>query len=228
MTRLSPNFKETGAFDPATLGAVSNVGLMAKKAEEYGSHPTTFMAPADGRIRFLDAAGHAIHEQALGQGDIWRASMTRRAPIRDWIQLALDRARATGAPTVFWLDRARAHDAQIIERVEAFLGEQDTGDLDLRIMPPREAMRWTLQTIREGQDVIAVTGNVLRGLFDRPLSDSGDRHQRQDAFDRQAPERWWPLRNGAGGSAPKHVEQLMEEGHLRWIRWANFARWEKH
>ena len=184
--------KANGSFDPATMGSVPNVGLMAQKAEEYGSHDKTFVAPGDGVIRVVDAAGKVVFEHEVEAGDIWRACQTKDAPVRDWVKLAVERARITGAPAVFWLDPARAHDAQLIAKVEQYLQEHDTGGLDIRIMPPVEAMKFSLGRIRKGLDTISVTGNVLRDYL-------------TDLF---------PI--GAGGSAPKHVQQFLEENYLRW------------
>ena len=208
--------QEHGQFDPATMGSVSNVGLMAQKAEEYGSHDKTFMAPADGTIRVVDAAGKVLLEQPVEPGDIFRMCQTKDEPIRDWVKLAVTRARATGAPAVFWLDEHRGHDAQIIAKVKQYLPEHDTADLDIHIMTPVEAMKFSLERIRRGEDTISVTGNVLRDyltdLF--PILELGTSARMLSIV---------PLLNGgglfetgAGGSAPKHVQQFLKEGHLRW------------
>jgi len=208
--------KTKGQFDPATMGNVANVGLMAQKAEEYGSHDKTFEAQAAGTIRVVDAAGDTLLEQAVAPGDIFRMCQAKDAPIRNWVQLAVSRARATGSPAVFWLDEKRAHDAQIIAKVEATLAKLDTAGLDIRIMKPVEAMRFTLVRVRRGEDTIAVTGNVLRDyltdLF--PILELGTSARMLSIV---------PLMHGgglfetgAGGSAPKHVEQFLKEGHLRW------------
>ena len=205
-----------GQFDPATMGSVPNVGLMAQKAEEYGSHDKTYEVPADGTVRVVDASGRTLLEQAVEKGDIWRGCQTKDAAIRDWVKLAVARARATGAPAVFWLDRARAHDAQVIRKVEAYLPEHDTKGLDIRILSPVEATKLSLERIRRGEDTISVTGNVLRDyltdLF--PILEVGTSARMLSIV---------PLLNGgglfetgAGGSAPKHVQQFIREGHLRW------------
>ena len=215
--------KEHGAFDPSEMGSVSNVGLMAQAAEEYGSHPQTFKAPASGKIRVVDAAGNTVLENAVSQGDIWRMCMTKDAPIRNWVELAVSRPRATGAPAVFWLDKARAHDAELIKKVEAYLPEHDTSGLDIRIMSPRDAARFSLERMKKGEDTISVTGNVLRDyltdLF--PILEVGTSAKMLSIV---------PLMNGgglfetgAGGSAPKHVQQLVEEGHLRWDSLGEFC-----
>ncbi len=215
--------KEHGAFDPSQMGTVPNIGLMAQKAEEYGSHPQTFTAPANGTIRVVDAAGNIIHEHAVEQGDIWRMCMVKDAPVRDWVKLAVERARITGAPAVFWLNKARAHDAQLITKVEAYLKDHDTSGLDIRIMAPREATRFSLERMKRGEDTISVTGNVLRDyltdLF--PILEVGTSAKMLSVV---------PLMNGgglfetgAGGSAPKHVEQFVEEGHLRWDSLGEFC-----
>nr|MCU0234112.1 NADP-dependent isocitrate dehydrogenase [Thermoanaerobaculales bacterium] len=208
--------KTKGQFDPATMGNVANVGLMAQKAEEYGSHDKTFEAQAAGTIRVVDAAGSTLLQQAVEPGDIFRMCQAKDAPIRNWVQLAVSRARATGSPAIFWLDEGRAHDAQIIAKVKATLPELDTAGLEIRIMKPVEAMRFTLARVRRGEDTIAVTGNVLRDyltdLF--PILELGTSARMLSIV---------PLMNGgglfetgAGGSAPKHVEQFLKEGHLRW------------
>jgi isocitrate dehydrogenase len=205
-----------GAFDPTTMGSVPNVGLMAQKAEEYGSHDKTFEIPADGVVRVVDGSGKVLMEHPVGAGDIWRACQTKDAPVRDWVGLAVRRARATGVPAVFWLDEARAHDAQLIAKVNAYLPEHDTEGLDIRIMAPAEATRFSLERIKEGKDTISVTGNVLRDyltdLF--PILEVGTSAKMLSIV---------PLMNGgglfetgAGGSAPKHVQQFEKENHLRW------------
>ncbi|HEX9660128.1 MAG TPA: NADP-dependent isocitrate dehydrogenase, partial [Rhodothermales bacterium] len=208
--------KAHGQFDPATMGSVANVGLMAKKAEEYGSHDKTFVAPAPGTIRVVDAGGETLLEQSVDTGDIFRMCQTKDEAIRDWVRLAVSRARATGVPAVFWLDAKRGHDAQIIRKVETYLPDHDTSGLEIRIVPPVEAMRFSLGRIRKGQDTISVTGNVLRDyltdLF--PILALGTSARMLSIV---------PLLNGgglfetgAGGSAPKHVQQFLSEGHLRW------------
>jgi isocitrate dehydrogenase len=212
-----------GAFDPATMGSVSNVGLMAQKAEEYGSHDKTFEAPADGTIRVVDASGATLLEQRVEAGDIFRMCQTKDLPIQDWIKLGVNRARITGTPAIFWLDPNRAHDAQIIAKVNQYLPTHDTVGLDIRILSPVEAMRATVARSRAGQDTISVTGNVLRDyltdLF--PILELGTSAKMLSVV---------PLLNGggmfetgAGGSAPKHVEQFLEEGHLRWDSLGEFC-----
>ncbi len=208
--------KEHGAFDPTTMGTVPNVGLMAQKAEEYGSHDKTFEIASAGTVRVVNSAGETLIEHSVSEGDIWRACQTKDAPIRDWVKLAVNRARATGTPTVFWLDENRAHDAQLIAKVESYLKDHNTDSLDLRILPPVEATQFTLERIAKGEDTISVTGNVLRDyltdLF--PILEVGTSAKMLSIV---------PLMNGgglfetgAGGSAPKHVQQFVEEGHLRW------------
>jgi len=215
--------KKNGAFDPATIGTVPNVGLMAQKAEEYGSHDKTFTAPAEGFIRVVDAAGTVLMEQAVETGDIFRMCQAKDAPIRDWVKLAVSRARATGAPAIFWLNSSRAHDAQLIEKVGTYLKEHDTAGLDIRIMHPVEAMQFSLGRLRAGQDTISVTGNVLRDyltdLF--PIIELGTSAKMLSVV---------PLMNGgglfetgAGGSAPKHVQQFEKEGYLRWDSLGEFS-----
>ncbi|MDA0656077.1 MAG: NADP-dependent isocitrate dehydrogenase [Proteobacteria bacterium] len=215
--------KENGAFDPTTMGSVSNVGLMAQKAEEYGSHPYTFEAPGKGAIRIVNAAGSTLHEHTVAEGDIWRMCQTKDAPVQDWVGLAVRRARATGTPAIFWLDKNRAHDAQLIEKVERYLKDHDTDGLDIQIMAPGEATRFSLKRLKNGEDTISVTGNVLRDyltdLF--PIMELGTSAKMLSVV---------PLMNGggmfetgAGGSAPKHVQQLMEEGHLRWDSLGEYA-----
>ncbi|BDU76867.1 NADP-dependent isocitrate dehydrogenase [Mesoterricola sediminis] len=208
--------REHGAFDPATMGSVSNVGLMAQKAEEYGSHDKTFKAPGDGVIRVVDADGAVLLQHDVETGDIWRACQTKDLPIRDWVKLAVARARATGAPAVFWLDRDRAHDAQLITKVEACLQDHDTKGLDIRILSPVEAMRFTLPRSKAGQDTISVTGNVLRDyltdLF--PILELGTSAKMLSIVPLLAGGGLFET--GAGGSAPKHVQQFQAEGYLRW------------
>ncbi len=208
--------KEHGAFDPTTMGSVPNVGLMAKKAEEYGSHDKTFEIPSDGNVIVRNAAGETLMEHAVGQGDLWRMCQAKDAPIQDWVKLAVTRARATMVPTIFWLDKNRAHDAQLITKVERYLGDHDTKGLDIQILAPAAATRFTLGRLKEGQDTISVTGNVLRDyltdLF--PILEVGTSAKMLSIV---------PLmkggglfETGAGGSAPKHVQQFTKEGHLRW------------
>ncbi len=205
-----------GRLDPTTMGTVPNVGLMAQKAEEYGSHDKTFEIHAPGVVRIVDGEGKTLLEHPVGSGDIWRACQTKDIAIRDWVKLAVTRARATGAPAIFWLDEDRAHDAELIRKVEAYLPDHDTSGLDIRILPPEEAMRVSLERIRKGEDTISVTGNVLRDyltdLF--PILEIGTSARMLSIV---------PLLNGgglfetgAGGSAPKHVQQFLKEGHLRW------------
>jgi isocitrate dehydrogenase len=205
-----------GAFDPATMGSVPNVGLMAQKAEEYGSHDKTFEIAAPGTVRVVDTAGNVVLEQAVAAGDIFRMCQTKDLPIQDWVKLAVSRARATGNPTVFWLDEGREHDATLITKVKAYLAEHDTEGLDIRILSPVEATAFSLERIRRGEDTISVTGNVLRDyltdLF--PILELGTSAKMLSIV---------PLMNGgglfetgAGGSAPKHVQQLVKENYLRW------------
>ena len=208
--------KAHGAFDPRTMGTVPNVGLMAQKAEEYGSHDKTFEAPSEGVIRVVSAAGATLLEREVEPGDIWRMCQTKDAAIRDWVKLAVNRARATGAPAVFWLNEERAHDAELLAKVHRYLTDHDTAGLELRFMAPVEATRYSCERLRAGQDTIAVTGNVLRDyltdLF--PILEVGTSAKMLSIV---------PLMNGgglfetgAGGSAPKHVQQFLQEGHLRW------------
>ncbi len=208
--------KQHGAFDPRTMGSVPNVGLMAQAAEEYGSHDKTFKVPGTGTVRVLSASGQALLEHAVEDGDIWRMCQVKDAAIQDWVKLAVNRARATGSPAIFWLDKNRAHDAELIKKVNRYLPNHDTKGLDIRIMSPAEATRFSLERLREGQDTISVTGNVLRDyltdLF--PILEIGTSAKMLSIV---------PLMNGgglfetgAGGSAPKHVQQLQEEGYLRW------------
>ena len=215
-------FKETGALDPATAGAVQNVGLMAQKAEEYGSHPTTFQAPGDGTIRIVLASGAVLHEHKVAEGDVWRACFTRKAPIEDWVQLAIDRQKATGAQAIFWLDRTRAHDAELIKYVEPILAAQGLSE-HFQILAPREATRLTLETIRAGRDSIAITGNVLRDyltdLF--PILELGTSAKMLSIV--KLMNGGGLFETGAGGSAPKHVQQLVEQNHLRWDSLGEFC-----
>ncbi|WP_217876538.1 NADP-dependent isocitrate dehydrogenase [Pseudoalteromonas shioyasakiensis] len=208
--------KENGAFDPTTMGSVPNVGLMAQKAEEYGSHDKTFEVAAAGTIRVVDTAGTTLLEHAVEQGDIWRMCQVKDAPIQDWVKLAVNRARATNTPAVFWLDENRAHDAELIKKVNAYLPQHDTDGLEIHILAPIEATKFSLERIKEGKDTISVTGNVLRDyltdLF--PILELGTSAKMLSIV---------PLMNGgglfetgAGGSAPKHVQQFEKENHLRW------------
>jgi isocitrate dehydrogenase len=208
--------KQNGAFDVATMGSVSNVGLMAQKAEEYGSHDKTFEIAADGTVRVRDPAGNTLLEHKVDKGDIWRMCQTKDLPIRDWVKLAVTRSRQTGQPAVFWLDKNRAHDANLINKVEACLKDHDTSGLDIRIMPPVDAMNYTLERIKAGKDTISVTGNVLRDyltdLF--PIMELGTSAKMLSIVPLLAGGGLYET--GAGGSAPKHVQQLLEENHLRW------------
>ena len=208
--------KANGAYDPATMGTVPNVGLMAKKAEEYGSHDKTFQAEADGVMRVSDANGKVFFEQNVEQGDIFRMCQTKDAPIKDWVKLAVTRASLSGMPAIFWLDENRAHDRELIKKVEMYLKDHDTNGLDIRILAPIEATKFTVERIRKGEDTISVTGNVLRDyltdLF--PILELGTSAKMLSIV---------PLMNGgglfetgAGGSAPKHIEQFQKEGYLRW------------
>ena len=208
--------KEHGAFDVATMGNVANVGLMAQKAEEYGSHDKTFEIPTDGVVRVVDATGATLMEHSVEQGDIWRMCQTKDLPIQDWVKLAVNRARATGCPTIFWLDEHRAHDANLIVKVDEYLGNHDTTGLDLKIMSPVAAMRFTCDRIKAGKNVISVTGNVLRDyltdLF--PILELGTSAKMLSIVPLLAGGGLFET--GAGGSAPKHVQQFLTEGHLRW------------
>jgi isocitrate dehydrogenase len=208
--------KENGAFDPRTMGSVPNVGLMAQKAEEYGSHDKTFEITTKGTVNVLNSKGDVLFSHAVDKGDIWRMCQVKDAPIRDWVKLAVNRARLSGTPAIFWLDSERAHDAQLISKVERYLKDHDTSGLDIHIMAPVAATRYTLDRIKQGLDTISVTGNVLRDyltdLF--PILELGTSAKMLSVV---------PLMNGgglfetgAGGSAPKHVEQFVEENHLRW------------
>ena len=208
--------RQHGAFDVTTMGNVCNVGLMAQKAEEYGSHDKTFEIASSGSVRVTDAAGDVLLEQAVNAGDIWRMCQTKDLPIRDWVKLAVKRARQTGTPAIFWLDEVRAHDRQLIEKVESYLQDQDTDGLDIRILPPVEAMRVTLERVKNGEDTISVTGNVLRDyltdLF--PILELGTSAKMLSIVPLLAGGGLYET--GAGGSAPKHVQQFLAEGHLRW------------
>ena len=208
--------RENGAFDPRTMGSVPNVGLMAQKAEEYGSHDKTFEVSAEGTVKVVDADGKVLMDQKVEKGDIWRMCQVKDAPIQDWVKLAVNRAKATGVPTVFWLDKNRAHDAQLITKVEKYLKDHDTTGLEIQIMSPVEATRFSLERMKAGKDTVSVTGNVLRDyltdLF--PILELGTSAKMLSIV---------PLMNGgglfetgAGGSAPKHVQQFVKEGHLRW------------
>lgn len=208
--------REHGAFDVATMGTVANVGLMAQQAEEYGSHDKTFQIPRAGTVRVVDAAGKTLMEHAVEPGDLWRMCQTKDAPIRDWVKLAVTRARATGTPAIFWLDPQRAHDAQLISKVRRYLPEHDTSGLDIQILSPVDAMLYTCRRARAGQDTISVTGNVLRDyltdLF--PILELGTSAKMLSIVPLLAGGGLFET--GAGGSAPKHVEQFVTEGHLRW------------
>ena len=215
--------KEHGAFNPSEMGSVSNVGLMAQKAEEYGSHPQTFKATGSGKIRVVDASGTTLIEHDVEENDIWRMCQTKDAPIQNWVKLAVTRARATGVPTIIWLNKDRAHDAELIKKIDKYLPEHDTNGLDIQIMSPVDATRFSLECVKNGQDTISVTGNVLRDyltdLF--PILEVGTSAKMLSIV---------PLLNGgglfetgAGGSAPKHVQQLVEEGHLRWDSLGEFC-----
>jgi isocitrate dehydrogenase len=208
--------KKHGAFDPKTMGSVPNVGLMAQAAEEYGSHNKTFQITAKGSVRVTDSAGTVLLEHSVDAGDIWRACQTKDAPVQDWVKLAVNRARLSNTPAVLWLDQKRAHDAQILLKVEKYLKDHDTQGLDIRVLPPAAACEFTLERLIKGEDTISVTGNVLRDyltdLF--PILEVGTSAKMLSIV---------PLMNGgglfetgAGGSAPKHVEQFLEEGYLRW------------
>jgi len=208
--------REHGAFDPTTMGSVPNVGLMAQAAEEYGSHDKTFEIATAGTVQVVDSAGTVLLEHTVEAGDVWRACQTKDAPVRDWVKLAVSRARATGAPAVFWLDRSRAHDAEVLKKVDRYLLEHDTDGLQIEVLPPAEATQLSLERIAKGEDTISVTGNVLRDyltdLF--PILELGTSAKMLSIV---------PLMNGgglfetgAGGSAPKHVQQFLKENHLRW------------
>jgi isocitrate dehydrogenase len=207
---------ENGPLNPATIGSVPNVGLMAQAAEEYGSHDKTFEIQADGRVEVVNSKGEIVLAHEVAKGDIWRATQTKDVPVRDWVKLAVTRARATNVPAIFWLDAARAHDAELITKVKRYLGEHDTTGLTIEIMTPADATRYSLERIRRGLDTISVSGNVLRDyltdLF--PILEVGTSAKMLSIV---------PLLNGgglfetgAGGSAPKHVQQFLEENYLRW------------
>ena len=207
---------EHGAFDVTTMGNVSNVGLMAQKAEEYGSHDKTFEIPLNGKVHVTDAAGTTLLEHSVEQGDIWRMCQTKDLPVQDWVKLAVNRSRLSGQPAIFWLDEKRAHDAQLIVKVESYLKEHDTSDLDIRIMSPFDATLYTLERVRAGEDTISVSGNVLRDyltdLF--PILELGTSAKMLSIVPLLAGGGLFET--GAGGSAPKHVEQVLNENHLRW------------
>ncbi|MFP1644869.1 NADP-dependent isocitrate dehydrogenase [Pontitalea aquivivens] len=215
-------FKETGALDPRTAGTVQNIGLMAQKAEEYGSHPTTFEIPQDGTVRMVLANGEVLHAHEVEAGDIWRSASARKAPIEDWVKLAIDRQRAEGCQAIFWLDANRAHDAELIKYVKPILQAAGVEDKFL-ILAPREATRLTLETIRKGENSIAITGNVLRDyltdLF--PILELGTSAKMLSIV--KLMQGGGMFETGAGGSAPKHVQQLMEENHLRWDSLGEFC-----
>ena len=215
-------FRETGALDPATSGTVQNVGLMAQKAEEYGSHPTTFEIPTDGTVRLIASNGDILHEHAVQAGDIWRAASTRKAPIEDWVKLAISRQKAEGCQAIFWLDQTRAHDAELIRYVTPILETAGVAD-KFRIMAPRDATRLSLETIRKGDNSIAVTGNVLRDyltdLF--PILELGTSAKMLSIV--KLMNGGGLFETGAGGSAPKHVQQLVAENHLRWDSLGEFC-----
>ena len=215
--------QEHGAFDPSTIGSVANVGLMAQAAEEYGSHDKTFTAPGNGTIRVVDGSGATLMEQSVEEGDIFRMCQTKDAAIEDWVKLGVNRARLTGTPAIFWLDRNRAHDAELIKKVEQYLPDHDTSGLEIRVMAPIDAIKYTMERSRAGQDTISVTGNVLRDyltdLF--PILELGTSAKMLSVV---------PLlkgggmfETGAGGSAPRHVQQFLEEGHLRWDSLGEFC-----
>src|SRR5690606_28713127 len=208
--------KKHGAFDPATMGTVPNVGLMAQKAEEYGSHDKTFEIEGKGEVKVYNAAGHVLFDHKVEEGDIWRMCQVKDLPVKDWVKLAVSRARATKTPAVFWLDENRPHDAELIKKVKTYLGEEDIQGLEIQILSPKQATEFTLERLKAGEDTISVTGNVLRDyltdLF--PILELGTSAKMLSIV---------PLMNGgglfetgAGGSAPKHMEQFIEENHLRW------------
>ncbi len=207
---------QNGAFNPATMGSVSNVGLMAQKAEEYGSHPTTFEIPVNGYVKVINESGNVLMEHLVEKGDIWRMSRVKDIPVQDWVKLAVNRARISGTPAVFWLDKNRAHDSCVIEKVEQYLKNHDTTGLEIKIMSPEQAMRFSLERVRKGLDTISVTGNVLRDyltdLF--PIIELGTSARMLSIVPLLAGGGLFET--GAGGSAPKHVQQFLSEGHLRW------------
>ncbi|WP_153112182.1 NADP-dependent isocitrate dehydrogenase [Propionivibrio limicola] len=215
--------QKNGALDVTKMGTVPNVGLMAQKAEEYGSHPTTFILPADGTVRVVAADGKVLMEHKVEAGDIWRMARTRDIPVQDWVKLAVTRARVTGVPAVFYLDKNRAHDANIIAKVEKYLKNHDTTGLEIKILPPVEAMKYCLERIRQGQDTISVTGNVLRDyltdLF--PILELGTSAKMLSVVPLLAGGGLFET--GAGGSAPKHVEQFTQENYLRWDSLGEFS-----
>ena len=215
--------QEHGAFDPASIGSVANVGLMAQAAEEYGSHDKTFTAPGNGTIRVVDTSGATLMEQLVEEGDIFRMCQTKDAPIQDWVRLGVNRARITGTPSIFWLDPNRAHDAELIQKVDQYLPTHDTTGLDIRTMSPIDAMRFTMERSRAGQDTISVTGNVLRDyltdLF--PILELGTSAKMLSVV--PLLEGGGLFETGAGGSAPRHVQQFLEEGHLRWDSLGEFC-----
>ncbi len=217
------DMREHGALDVATMGDVPNVGLMAQKAEEYGSHPTTFIVPTDGVVRVKDAAGNVLTEHTVEAGDIWRQSRVKDIPVQDWVKLAVNRARITGTPIVFWLDKNRPHDANLIEKVERYLADHDTEGLEIHILAPVEAVQLTLDRIREGKDTISVTGNVLRDyltdLF--PILELGTSAKMLSVVPLLAGGGLFET--GAGGSAPKHVQQFVDENYLRWDSLGEFS-----
>jgi isocitrate dehydrogenase len=215
--------REHGALDPRTMGSVPNVGLMARAAEEYGSHDKTFEVKEAGTVRVIDAGGGTLLEHTVEAGDIWRACQTMDAAIRDWVMVAVARARARGSPAVFWLDRMRAHDAELVRKVESYLSELDTAGLELHVLAPAEAMRFSLERIRRGEDTISVTGNVLRDyltdLF--PIMELGTSAKMLSIVPLLAGGGLFET--GAGGSAPKHVQQFVKEGYLRWDSLGEFS-----
>ncbi|MGD9019855.1 MAG: NADP-dependent isocitrate dehydrogenase [Desulfuromonadales bacterium] len=210
------NANANGQFDPATMGSVSNVGLMAQKAEEYGSHDKTFEAPTDGKFQVVNSAGKVLMEQPVATGDIYRSCQTKDIPIQDWVKLAVNRGKASGEPVVFWLDEKRGHDTQIIAKLNKYLPNHDTTGLEIKVMPPREAMKFSLERIRRGENTIAATGNVLRDyltdLF--PILELGTSARMLSIV--PLIEGGGLFETGAGGSAPKHVQQFLKEGHIRW------------
>jgi isocitrate dehydrogenase len=210
------NANANGQFDPSTMGSVANVGLMAQKAEEYGSHDKTFTAPSNGKFQVVASNGTVLMEQPVEEGDLYRSSQTKDIPIQDWVKLAVNRGKASGEPVIFWLDEKRGHDTQIIAKLNKYIKDHDTSGIEWKIMPPRQAMAFSLERIRRGENTIAATGNVLRDyltdLF--PILELGTSARMLSIV---------PLINGgglfetgAGGSAPKHVEQFLKEGHIRW------------
>jgi isocitrate dehydrogenase len=215
--------RRTGAFDRKTMGSVINIGLMAMKDEEYGSHDKTFMAPSDGKFEIIDENGNVLMEHKVGKGDIFRACQVKDVAVKNWIKLALEQAKSTGYSTVFWLNEERAHDAQLIKKIKEYLSDKDTSGVDIRILKPQEAMKFTVKKIRNGENVIAVTGNVLRDyltdLF--PILEVGTSAKVLSIIPLLSGGRL--IEAGAGGSAPKHVQQFLEEGHLRWDSTAEYT-----